>query len=252
MNSNRKLVAALACRNAGSRLYGKPLQNLDPEMGYRIIDNVIQCLQQIDVIDEIVLAISEGDENEIYKSIAQEYGLQFIVGDERDVLSRLIKAGQISSATEIFRVTTESPFLHGEQINNCWELLKEDELDAVFLEPIIDGCGFEIISLNALQVSHTHGDQRHRSELCTLYIRENAEKFRTKRIEPAKELQRFDLRLTVDNPEDLVVCRHVYKAFKEQSPNISVGEIVRFLDRNPDLISLTAPFAELGYKTMYL
>ena len=25
----RKLVAALACRNKGSRLYGKPLQNLD-------------------------------------------------------------------------------------------------------------------------------------------------------------------------------------------------------------------------------
>ena len=27
--SSRKLVAAIACRNNGSRLYGKPLQNLD-------------------------------------------------------------------------------------------------------------------------------------------------------------------------------------------------------------------------------
>ena len=25
----RKLVAALACRNTGSRLFGKPMQNLD-------------------------------------------------------------------------------------------------------------------------------------------------------------------------------------------------------------------------------
>ena len=37
----RKLVAALACRNQGSRLYGKPLQNLDIEKGIRIIDNIV-------------------------------------------------------------------------------------------------------------------------------------------------------------------------------------------------------------------
>ena len=43
---NRKLVAALACRNQGSRLYGKPLQNLDVENGIRIIDNIIQVLKK--------------------------------------------------------------------------------------------------------------------------------------------------------------------------------------------------------------
>ena len=36
-----KLVAAIACRNQGTRLYGKPIQNLDVENGIRIIDNII-------------------------------------------------------------------------------------------------------------------------------------------------------------------------------------------------------------------
>ena len=35
----RKLVAAIACRNQGSRLYGKPIQNLDVEDGITILDN---------------------------------------------------------------------------------------------------------------------------------------------------------------------------------------------------------------------
>ena len=35
----KKLVAALACRNQGTRLYGKPIQNLDIENGITIIDN---------------------------------------------------------------------------------------------------------------------------------------------------------------------------------------------------------------------
>ena len=67
MSSNRKLVATLACRNQGSRLYGKPVQNLDIVSGTRIIDNIIRCLQSIEIIDEVVLAISLGTENEIFK-----------------------------------------------------------------------------------------------------------------------------------------------------------------------------------------
>ena len=61
MKSNdRKLVAALACRNQGSRLYGKPLQNLDVEKGISILDNIIDCLQGAAAINEILLGISKG------------------------------------------------------------------------------------------------------------------------------------------------------------------------------------------------
>ena len=88
--------------------------------------------------------------------------------------------------------------------------------------------------------------------MCSLYIRENAEEFKVLRVEPPKELQRFDLRLTVDNPEDLAVCRHIFKSLHAYAPLIPLSEIVAFLDRNPSLISLTAPFAESGYQTMYL
>ena len=67
----RKLVAALACRNQGSRLYGKPLQNLDVEKGIRIIDNIIDGLNSLKCIDSIVLGISEGKDNEIFKTVAK-------------------------------------------------------------------------------------------------------------------------------------------------------------------------------------
>jgi spore coat polysaccharide biosynthesis protein SpsF len=76
---NRRLVAAIACRNQGSRLYGKPLQNLDVKKGIRILDNIIECISKIDCIDEIVLGISEGDENEIFKQIASERGIKYII-----------------------------------------------------------------------------------------------------------------------------------------------------------------------------
>ena len=87
----RSLVAAIACRNQGSRLYGKPIQNLDVENGVRILDNIIHCLRSVHCIDEIVLGISEGVENEVFKSVAEAHGLRYVVGDEKDVLSRLVR-----------------------------------------------------------------------------------------------------------------------------------------------------------------
>ncbi|MHA8097397.1 hypothetical protein U8591_09675 [Aquirufa antheringensis] len=250
-NSARKLVAAIACRNNGSRLYGKPLQNLDTINQITILDNIIACLKSLKVIDEIVLAISIGIDNHVFEEYAKKNNIAFIFGDERDVLSRLISCGEFSKATDIFRVTSESPFLYFDEVEEHWNNYIHLNLDALFMDEIIDGCGFEIIKLSALKKSHMQGEIRHRSELCSLYIRENAEQFNIKKVFPPKELIRKDLRLTVDNPEDLVVCRKVYQKFKDSAPRIPILEVVQFLDTQSNLIQLTLPFTESGYNLMY-
>lgn len=247
----RRLVAALACRNQGARLYAKPLQNLDVARGIRILDNIVDCLRSLPEIDEVILGISEGQENEVFRGIAEEKGLRFVVGDQKDVLSRLVACGRLGEATDVFRVTSESPFLYFEPVRDAWARHQAEMADASFLDDVIDGCSFEILSLRALETSHAKGDARHRSELCTLYIREHHEDFRIIRNSPPPELVRKDLRLTVDNPEDLAVCRAIYGAFADRAPRIPVAQIVQFLDANPKLIEMTAPYAEAGYTTMY-
>ena len=248
----RKLVAALACRNQSSRLYGKPLQSLDVDNGFKIIDNVVACLSSFDEIVEVVLGISEGVENKIFIEYAKSKNLNFIIGDEADVLSRLVQCGGITDATDIFRVTSESPFVYHEMIDCAWKQHLKNQNDATFLDNIIDGCGFEIITLAALQESHAKGSSKHRSELCTLFIRENKDLFKIEFISPPASLSRKDIRLTVDYPEDLIVCRAVFEAFKHQAPKVELIEVVEFLDQNPDLKKLIAPFCEIGYSTMYL
>lgn len=248
----RKLIAALACRSQGSRLYGKPLQNLNVDKGVRILDNIIDCLSGIACIDEIVLGVAEGAENTPYLEFARERGLKAITGNEIDVLSRLISCADAAEATDVFRITSESPFPYFEPVEAAWARHCAEGADAVFLEDIIDGCGFEIIRLEALRQAHREGDDRHRSELCTLYMRENNDKFEILREAAPAELVRQDLRLTVDNPEDLVLCRAVYQALENEAPRIPVAEIVRFLEARPELTALTAPFTEIGYQTMYV
>ena len=106
----RKLVAALACRNQGSRLYGKPLQNLDVIESVRIIDLIIDGLNSLNCIDDIVLGISEGEDNEVFKTVAKERGIGYITGDQIDVLQRLILCGEKVNATDIFRLQANPHF----------------------------------------------------------------------------------------------------------------------------------------------
>lgn len=242
----------MACRNQGSRLYGKPLQNLDVERGVRILDNIVGCLRSLSCIDEVVLGISEGRDNEVFMDIAQDLGVPWIVGDQTDVLQRLIQCAEAGGATDVFRVTSESPFLYFEPVEEMWGRHRDERADATFLWDIIDGAGCEIYTLEALRRSWDRGSARHRSELCSLYVRESPDQFSVLRIDAPAELRRKDMRLTVDYPEDLVVCRAVYMAFREHAPQIPVEEVVRFLDEHPQLLELVAPYTEAGYTTMDL
>ena len=137
-------------------------------------------------------------------------------------------------------------------IDQCWTQHVNHNNHATFLDEIIDGCGFEILSFDALKKSHRDGGDKHRSELCTLYIRENKDQFIIEYIDPPIQLKRKDIRLTVDYPEDLIVCRAVYKNFKHRAPNIPLLDVVNYLDDNTQLLKLTSPFCEEGYNTMYL
>jgi spore coat polysaccharide biosynthesis protein SpsF (cytidylyltransferase family) len=63
-------------------------------------------------------------------------------------------------------------------------------------------------------------------------------------LRPAAACERLDLRLTVDYPEDLILCRAVYEALRAHAPRIPLEAIVAFLDGRPDLRALVAPFVD--------
>lgn len=239
---SRRLVAALACRVQGSRLYGKPLQHLDVEGRVTILDHLIHLIQTVPAIEGIVLGISEGVANQAVLEVAKRHGVGSIIGDERDVLSRLIACGRQAQATDVFRVTTESPFFYYDLVEEVWQRHLREGNDVTTTDGLPEGCHFEIYTMEALERSHRLGETRHRSEFCSLYVREHLEDFRVEVLPIPSHLERLDLRLTVDYPEDLVLCRRVYAHLKEKAPRIPLAEIIAFLDSHPELQALVAPY----------
>jgi len=239
----RKLVASLACRNDGTRLYGKPLQNLDIENQVSILDYIIDLIRTLPQIDEIVLGISEGSANRYYCDYAEKKKVKFIIGDQKDVLKRLIQCVEHVNGTDAFRITTESPFFYFEKIEEAWQKHVANGNDLTSFSGVPDGCHFEIITLETLKKQHVLGDERHRSEMCTRYLREHRDKFKVEVLQIPDSLVRYnDIRLTVDYPEDLIICRKIYDHLKDYAPRIPLAKIIDFLDSRPDLQALVAPY----------
>lgn len=233
-----RIFASLACRVQSVRLYAKPLQLIGDRP---ILSHLIDRLNQVDRIDGIVLAISEGDENALFVDMAKERGYAYVVGDEKDVLGRHIQAAHSVGADIVIRVTTENPFVHQEIIGDLIQHHLDTNADLTVCEMLPDGAYAEVINVSALERAHAHGEDRHRSELCTLFIFENPDVFKIEKIQAPVELARPDIRLTIDTPEDLILARGVYAGLEaEFGSSPPLNEIIKYLDKNDGLRAMNA------------
>jgi len=231
---NKSIDAVLACRVQGGRLYGKPLQRLI-DNGITIIESLFEYLESINSIERIILAISEENENAGFIKIAEKYGYSFVLGDQKDVLGRIIKAAEQHNSEYILRVTTECPFILYEAADKIIQDCVNGNYDWASYKDAPEGTGFEIIKTEALVKSHKNGENKHRSELVTSYIFEHQDQFHLLQKELPEVLKRPEVRLTVDYAEDLVFCQQVYRNLKKDKELISVQEIISFWDEHPKL-----------------
>ncbi|MSQ69839.1 MAG: acylneuraminate cytidylyltransferase [Betaproteobacteria bacterium] len=236
----RRLVAALACRNTGSRLYGKPLQKINDTD--TILDQIINALKRVPEIDEIVLGISEGNANLPFVDVAHAHDVSYIFGDPEDVLWRLVQCGRAGAATDVFRVTTECPWCAYEMIPRLWQHHVAHENDITVCDRLPEGLHFEIYSLEALENAHRRGAARDRSEFCSNYPRTHPDEFKASVFVPTTGQTRMDLRVTVDYPEDLVLAREIARGCAPKMPLVPLQDIVAFLDSRADLRALVAPY----------
>ena len=243
-----KVVASLACRNNSNRLYGKPLQRLGPKL--TVVEYIIERLKKTPQIDEVVLAISETKDNLVYTDLAEKHGLKYVLGDDKDVLKRLIDACRLAEGDTVFRMTSESPFPFLEGMETALASHKKENADYTTYARLPDGSSFELISLEALEKSHTQGEDRHRSELCTLYINENRDQFKLNILDVDELFQKPDYRLTIDFPEDLILCRKVIQQFGEEN-YIPYGQLIPFLMERPDLLSVVEGLNDEDYVKPY-
>lgn len=192
-------------------------------------------------VDEVVVATTEKNRDDIIARHAKKEGAMIFRGDEDDVLGRLYTSAEEYNADTVVRVTADNPLLSPEAIDSAVQKLHQKGLDYVSNKihktfPV--GLDTEAFDLDSFRDVEKLADSPEYREHVTLYYRDS-EGFETSNL-GSKEVfdeeylhDRTDLRLTLDEPDDYQIIRRVYEEVPYNEV-VDLREAVQYID-NKDL-----------------
>lgn len=234
-----KIISVVSARMRSHRCPGKAIA---PLAGKPLLEHLFERLLTVRELDAVVLATSTAPENQVLVELAERMGVGTLQGDEDDVLGRYVEAARRWEADHVVRVTGDNPLTDLGLIRELTRRHVQASADYTYVpgDALLMGILPEVISRTALEVSHRDGEDRHRSELVTLYIKENPSRFRIARVDIPPALYRPSYRLTVDEPEDLELMEKIFERLYRPGGVLDTGEAIRLLDEQPELVRVNA------------
>ena len=239
-----KVVCAVSARMRSQRCPGKAMA---PLAGKPLLAHLFERLRSVRELDDVVLATSTATENQVLVELAGQVGVGVLRGDEDDVLGRHVAVARRWSADHVVRVTGDNPLTDLNLVRDLTRRQLGAKADYTYVpgDALLMGILPEVISRDALEASHEEGEDRHRSELVTLYIKENPARFRIERVDIPETLYRPSYRLTVDEPEDLALMEKIFERLYRPGQVLDTADAIRLLDAEPELARINS---HIGHK----
>ena len=230
-----KIIAIIQARLGSTRLPGKVLLDIE---GKTVLEHVIDRVRSSKCIDDIVVATTIQKEDLKIVNLCSNNGTSIYCGSENDVLDRFYQAARLFHADNIVRITSDCPLIDPFLIDKVIKLhLKEkaDYTSNTLKETYPDGQDVEIFTFEALKESWKKANLTSEREHVTPYMRKNQA---FKRINLGSKVDLSKKRWTLDNPEDYVFIKTVYKNLYNKNHFFDMDEILKFLNNNPEIESI--------------
>lgn len=228
----------IACRMKSTRLKHKAIL---PIQGIASIERCIINAKKIKSADEITLATSTMEEDQVLKKYALKQKIHFFAGDPEDVMFRYLGVADKYKLDIIIRVTGDCPIVSYEMAEFLLQKHFERGNDYTGPKEHVTGLVSEIYNVNTLKRIIEHlGDARH-SEYMTWYMLTNKDIFQVDMVGLPKEWVR-NYRLTLDFQEDLDMLKALFDKLESKEP--SIKNIYEVLDKNPDIPAINGRLSD--------
>jgi spore coat polysaccharide biosynthesis protein SpsF len=234
-----RVVAIVSARMASTRYPGKAMV---PLAGRPLLEVLLERIASVPDLDSVALATSVAPENLPLVDLARRMGIPAYQGQEEDVLRRYVDCSHHMTADHVVRVTGDNPLTDLETLERLVAEHLESGADYTYVpgDALLMGILPEVISRPALERSWERGEARHRSDLVTLYIKEHPEEFKIRTCELPAGLHRPELRLTVDEAEDVRLMQALFERLAKPGKLVTTREAIELLDREPELARINA------------
>lgn len=228
----KKIIGVLTARMTSTRLPGKVLKTI---YGKSMFAHHVERMSTVKGLDSIFLATSKNPLNYLLIEEAETLGCGYYAGEEEDIIERHIHICEQESADAVIRVTCDCPLFDIEITSKFVSTFRHSSYDFVYCSnmPMHQGTLGELISYDALREVH----KTYRGPAISLPIREHLNAFKTVGIPLDNQLVRPEYRLTVDEPNDMELIKHIYNALYQGYP-IDLKDVYRWLDDNPEIAAL--------------
>ena len=200
----------------------------------------IERLKKSKLVDKIVLAVPDEKINEPLVKIAKKLNVNYFLGNKLNVLDRYYKASKEQNADIIIRSTGDCPFIDPYLVDKLIEKILKYKFDYVTnTNPptFPDGLDIEVFSFKILEQAWIKAKTLEEKEHVTPYIRKNKKitKYNFK-----NEIDTSGYRLTLDEPEDLILLNKIYKKLKNNFFNYK--DINRYILKNKKVFEINKKF----------
>jgi spore coat polysaccharide biosynthesis protein SpsF (cytidylyltransferase family) len=215
-----KIILITQARTGSSRFPKKILKQIK---GQSLLEIHINRIKKSNLIDEIIIATTENDSDNIITRIATSLNVKFFRGSENDVLDRFYKSAEVYNPDYVVRLTSDCPLIDGKLIDEIITNALKKNLDYysnILLPTYPDGQDIEVIKFSALKKAWESAKLSSEREHVTPYIKNNSTHM-SKNLFSSENHHYYkdynSVRMVVDYPEDFKVIKLLIEKMGDDS-----------------------------------
>ena len=236
-----RVITVIEARMNSTRLPGKPLLEL---AGKTVLERAIARHQLAQQSEHIVVATTTNPKDDALVECCRKMGIDVFRGSESDVLGRVYNAARPYHPQVVVQAGSDNPFydpaLEDLLVSNLTfggYAYAANDMELTFP----NGIEAHVMQFEALQYAAAEAKSPQEREDTPRFLWNHPNRFPifNLRAVPGSFMHRPNLRLTLDYPEDLELCRKLYKALGNKS-DFTTHQVLTLLDSHPEWAQINA------------
>ena len=240
-----KVLAITQARYGSTRLPAKILKEVN---GQTLLEIHLKRILQSKTISKLKIATTDEEGSKFIVDVANKVGVEYFKGSVDDVLSRFYGTAETEKPDYVIRLTSDCPLIDPNIIDSVVTFaLEHPEYDYVRTQAssFPDGLDTEVMKFSALEKAFNEATLKSEREHVTPYIWKNGSAdggtiYKTYNFaNPAGAYNADDNRITIDEPEDFEVIKHLIM-------NLGIEKdwktYIDYLEEHPEVKSINSRF----------
>ena len=222
-----------------------------PILGKPMLNHIIDRLRVAKRPDQLILCTSWVEQDDPLEALAARAGIGCYRGNPEDVLVRITAAAKKFGVDTVVSCTADNPFLDPVYIDKLIDFHHAAGNDYSTVKGLPLGVATHVMSVDAMEracdIKATED-----SEFYFGYFTETG-LFKAGTLDVEEPLlNRPDLRMTVDTPEDFAFVTKIFADLYRNDDVFSLEDIIRHCNAHPELVQINASIIQRPCKPIQL